>query len=451
MRPPYLTPARALLGRTAAAALLAVAAALAALAGAPAALAAAPAAPAALPADGSGGTGLISIARGTGRGGSGLAPSAPGGSSRGSGTGHGSGSTGSGSTGSGLTGARAKPGEVVISGAGDGHGVGMSQYGAEGYALRGAPVAAILAHYYRGTALGHVDPGEPVRVLIGTRGASFSGATRAGAVRLRPTGTYTVRASGLGVRIVGASGRAVAAAAGPLTVTGPGPVATGGHSYRGVLRFTASPTGGVQTVDVVGLDDYVRGAVAEEMDGSWAPAALEAQAIAARTYAITTTVGGDGYSLYDDTRSQMYGGASAEAATTDAAVAATSGEIVTYDGTPATTYFFASSGGETESIQNVWTGAAAEPWLVSVPDPYDGAAGNPYHRWTDTLSVARATARLGSLVRGRLRRIVVTRRGASPRVLSARVVGTRGTTTVSGGQLAQAFGLPSTWMSFSVG
>ena len=83
---------------------------------------------------------------------------------------------------------------------------------------------------------------------------------------------------------------------------------------------------------------------------------------------------------------------------------------------PPSTYFFASSGGETESIQNVWPGASPEPWLVGVPDPYDGAAGDPYHRWTVTLSVAAATRRLGSLVRGRLERIVVTRHGVSPRV-----------------------------------
>ena len=99
------------------------------------------------------------------------------------------------------------------------------------------------------------------------------------------------------------------------------------------------------------------------MPSSWAAAALEAQAVAARTYAITTTVDGNGYDLYSDTRSQMYGGVSAETPSTDAAVAATSGQVVTYDGKPVVTYFFASSGGHTESIQNVWAGATPEPWL----------------------------------------------------------------------------------------
>jgi stage II sporulation protein D len=339
----------------------------------------------------------------------------------------------------------------VIDGGGDGHGVGMSQYGAEGYALHGASAAQILAHYYQGTALGDVNPAQPIRVLIGTGRASFSGATRAGSARLSAAGTYTVTASAVGVRVLAASGRTVATVSGALTVTGPGPLTTAGRRYRGALRFTATPTGRVQTVDVVGLDDYVRGVVAEEMEASWAPAALEAQAIAARTYALTTTVDGDGYSLYDDTRSQMYGGATAETAPTNAAVAATSGEVVTYGGTPVTTYFFASSGGETESIQNVWPGASPEPWLVGVPDPYDGAAGDPYHRWTVTMSVAAATRKLGSLVHGRLERIVVTQHGVSPRVITARVIGTGGATSATGGQLAQSFGLLSTDARFAVG
>ena len=81
---------------------------------------------------------------------------------------------------------------------------------------------------------------------------------------------------------------------------------------------------------------------------------------------------------------------SAETPATDAAVAATSGQIVTYDGQPAVTYFFASSGGYTESIQNVWAGATPEPWLRGVPDPYDNAGGDPYHSWSPQMSLTAA-------------------------------------------------------------
>jgi stage II sporulation protein D len=341
-----------------------------------------------------------------------------------------------------------------ISGGGDGHGIGMSQYGAEGYALHGFSDRQILAHYFRATALGTADPHRVVRVLIGGARPSFSGASSASAgaqhVSLQPALTYSVAVDPRGRLVLSTAGRRLKPAfAAPLTVTGPAPLQVGGRgSYRGSLQYSASANG-IQTVDSVGLDDYVRGVVAAEMPSSWSPAALQAQAIAARTYAITTTVAGNGFDLYDDTRSQMYGGVSAETAPTDAAVAATAGQIVTYDGQPAVTYFFASSGGFTESIQNVWAGAAAEPWLQGVPDPYDGAANDPYHSFSQQMSLAAARAKLGGLVQGDLVGIQVVRRGVSQRIIAARVIGTKGTTAVTGAQLAAAFGLNTTLVRFA--
>jgi stage II sporulation protein D len=332
----------------------------------------------------------------------------------------------------------------------------MSQYGAYGYALHGADYRFILAHYYQGTNLSTTNPQQTVRVLLGTgRSASLRGGVSAAGtggapVQLTPSSTYRVTRRAGGLQIQTAAGHSVATLTGPVTVSGPAPLQVLGHgTYRGSLQL--SPTsGGVQIVNAVGLDDYVRGVVASEMPSGWAPAALEAQAVAARTYAITTGVGGSGYDLYDDTRSQMYGGVGAETPATDAAVAATQGQVVTYGGRPAVTYFFASSGGYTESIQNVWTGATPEPWLQAVPDPYDSAGGqDPYHLWSTRMSLAAAGAKLRGLVRGTLRRIVVTQRGVSGRVISAQLVGTRGTSAVTGSQLAGALGLATTLVSFS--
>ncbi|HEX3688901.1 MAG TPA: SpoIID/LytB domain-containing protein [Solirubrobacteraceae bacterium] len=342
-----------------------------------------------------------------------------------------------------------------IRGGGDGHGIGMSQYGAYGYALHGADYTTILAHYYQGTALSTTNPGQTVRVLLSTGRASFSGAASVSgsATRLTPGATYTVKTAGAKLTISTSAGKTVGTFASPLTVTAPTQpaeplTAPGLGSYRGSLQFSPAG-GGVQTVNAVGLDDYVRGVVAAEMPSSWATAALQAQAVAARTYAITTTVGGNGYDLYSDTRSQMYGGVKAETASTNAAVAATGGQIVTYDGKPAVTYFFASSGGHTESVQNVWAGATPEPWLRGVPDPYDNAGQNPYHSWGSQMSLAAAARKLGRLVKGSLVGIAVTRRGVSPRIVQAQVVGTRGTTTVSGTQLQASFGLDDTWATFT--
>jgi stage II sporulation protein D len=338
-----------------------------------------------------------------------------------------------------------------IRGGGDGHGIGMSQYGAEGYALHGADYRSILAHYFQGTALATTSPQRTVRVLLGTGGASFSGAAAAAGVRLEPSSTYEVTATvGGKLRLRTGASKTLGPFSAPLIVSGAGPLRVSGQgSYRGALQFSPDGTGGVQTVDAVGLDDYVRGVVAEEMPSSWAPAALEAQAVAARTYAVTTSVRAGGYDLYDDSRSQVYGGVGAETAATDAAVAATSGQIVTYDGTPAVTYFFASSGGYTESIQNAWPGATPEPWLRGVPDPYDGTAGDPYHSWGAQMSLAAASAKLRGLIKGSLIGIQVVRRGVSPRIIAAAVVGTRGRTSVSGSQLQSVFGLDSTLAAFT--
>jgi stage II sporulation protein D len=336
-----------------------------------------------------------------------------------------------------------------IRGGGDGHGIGMSQYGAYGYAQHGMPYQFILAHYYKGTSLGTVDPRRTVRVLLGSGAASvaFSGANAAPGFPkpLNPSVTYTVKAMPDGtLSLVNDTGKEAARFT-ALTVKGSGPVSVAGlGSYRGAIRFAPDGRGGVQTVDWIGVDDYVRGVISAEMPASWAPEALKVQAVAARTYAITTNAGGSAFDVYPDTRSQMYQGVGAETAATDAAVAATRGQVVTYSGVPVVTYFFNSSGGHTENIENVWPASKPEPWLRGVVDPYDTAGGDPYHRWGFRRSLAQAAKKLGGLVKGQLIGIRVTKHGVSPRILTAEVVGTRGSSTVTGIQLQHAFGLLTT-------
>ena len=341
---------------------------------------------------------------------------------------------------------------LYIRGGGYGHGIGMSQYGAYGYALQGWTYRQILGHYYAGTEIGTTDPNQTVRVLLSSGPAAFAGATRVGAKKLDPSLTYDVTPLSNGQLAVvnQTTGKRVGKFDAPLTATGPVPLSVAGlGSYHGALEFRPNGSGGVYTVNVVGLDDYVQGVIGAEMPATWAPEALESQAVAARTYAITTDVSGTFFNLYPDTRSQMYRGVGAETASTDAAVAATSGQIVTYNGSPAVTYFFASSGGQTENVEDAWPGAAADPWLRGVPDPYDGAGGDPYHSWTRQLSLASASKDLGRLLKGKLVGIRVIQTGASPRIMTAKVIGARGTTTVTGSQLQSAFGLLSTWASFT--
>lgn len=225
-----------------------------------------------------------------------------------------------------------------------------------------------------------------------------------------------------------------------------------GHYYTGSSLGRAPAHAVVKVllhgkVRKIALERYVRGVVAAEVSADWPMAALEAQAVASRTYALTSHAGGSRFDVYADTRSQMYEGKAAETPRTNAAVKATAGQVVTYGGQPAITYFFASSGGHTESVQNAFPGAAPEPWLVGVPDPYDGG---PLHRWTIEMSLHEAGVRLKGLTKGRLEGIEVLRRGNSPRIVSAYVLGSKGKTLVTGAELAEHLGLHDTWAYFSL-
>jgi SpoIID/LytB domain protein len=223
------------------------------------------------------------------------------------------------------------------------------------------------------------------------------------------------------------------------------------HYYTGTAIGQA-PAGDIVRVLVgskvldVPLEQYVRGVVAAEMPASWPAAALEAQAIASRTYALTSDAGGSKFDVYSDTRSQVYRGAAAETPQSNAAVSATAGQIVTYAGQPAVTYFFASSGGMTENIENAFYGAAPEPWLKGVADPYETSVSS----WKLSMTMTGASTRLAGLVKGTLLGIEVLKRGVSPRIVSAELLGSRGDTPVNGAELEGLLGLPSTWAYFSL-
>jgi stage II sporulation protein D len=341
----------------------------------------------------------------------------------------------------------------TIRGAGFGHGVGMSQYGAYGYAKHGWAYDRILGHYYTGTGLGS-SGSEIVRVLLqgSVSSSSVSGARSAGGRKLNAGKTYYVRhgAGGGTVALLSASGKTLKTVSGMLTVRGPKLRLGGVGTYRRALEFRPSGTMGVQAVNAVGLENYVRGVVARESPSSWPAEALKAQAVAARTYGITTSKNGFGFDHYADTRSQVYGGVAAETAATDAAVRGTRGKVVTYDGRPVTTYFFSTSGGRTENVENSF-GGEGEPWLKSVKDPYDDES--PKHRWGPyRWSFDKAAGKLSSYgvnVKGSFKGIDVIKRGVSPRIVSADIVGSGGRTRVSGATIRGALGLYDSWAYFS--
>ena len=352
--------------------------------------------------------------------------------------------------------AGAKTVTFVLRGAGFGHGIGMSQYGAEGYAEHGAGYRDILTHYYSGTEVGQSSD-QSIRVILqqAVSAAKVAGVTQAsGGVSLNASATYAIKRSGGQLKLYHGSKLMKAYSGNVLLTPGGGTTrllgtAMNGVSngrYRGALEVSASPLRGMAVVNVLNLDDYVQGVVPGEVPSNWKPAALRAQAVAARSYALTTDAGGSLFDQYPDTRSQMYRGVTAETRATNAAVQDTAGQVVKYKGRTATTYFYSTSGGQTENIENVWYGTKPVPYLKSVVDPYDNIS--PYHRWTVRFSRAALQARLGGYVKGKLKDVKVVKRGVSPRVITAVVIGTRGSKAITGVQLRTLLGLRDTWVSF---
>jgi SpoIID/LytB domain protein len=339
---------------------------------------------------------------------------------------------------------------LIVTGHGWGHGVGMSQWGAYGYALHGWKYHRILSHYYPGTRFSRV--GEPnVRVLLAhganvvtvgcaapmrvTDGRRLTRKLPAGTYGVGPKLSFPVRKHGMGLSFGHLA--VIDCARAPLTLDG--------RAYHGT--FTVRSDGGhVSVVNSLALDTYLRGVVPSESPSHWPLAALEAQAVAARSYAVYELRPSAWYDLLPTTSDQVYGGVAAEKPSTDKAVYATLGQVLTYGGQVARTYYSSSSGGRTEAVQDVWSGSAAIPYLRSVPDPYD--VYSPHHDWGPYVSSATQLAvrlGLGSAIES-----VSVHRNEAWRVESVDFrLASGAVVSRSGARVAQALHLMSTW--FSIG
>ncbi len=330
----------------------------------------------------------------------------------------------------------------VFSGHGWGHGVGMSQYGAYGYALHGATFQQILAHYYPGTTLGPA-PSTKFRVLLADRKKQvtlsstvpFTVKDGAGRQLALPAGAVTF---GTGLRLAGQTLTA------PLTfLPGPGGPLTLTRPYRGQIQVDVVD-GKLRAVNIVGLEPYLDGVVPSEMPSTWSAQALDAQAVAARSYALATRKIGAPYDAYSDSRSQVYLGLSNESSATTAAVTATKGQVLFFGGKVATTFFSSTSGGKTESSLD-WTGTAV-PYLVSVPDPYDDIS--PYHNWGPVPVTAQTISKSLKLTGPITDATTVA--NAAGRVGELNLVTPLAALTVSAATLRSAIGLRSTWFTVGV-
>ncbi|MHB1533278.1 MAG: SpoIID/LytB domain-containing protein [Acidimicrobiales bacterium] len=336
--------------------------------------------------------------------------------------------------------AATSPPSVSFSGHGYGHGRGMGQYGAYGYALMGQGYTAILAHYYGGTQLSTVDPNQLIAVHLSEYDGSAP-VTVNGTTYTRPAADLTIPANR------------------PETVSMPGAPT---RTYQGSIVLKGGAQTG-QVWNVVSLDDYAAGVVPAESIASWGAdggeAALQAQAVAARSYALAV-VASDG-AICDTTACQVYDGDpdiagaptnSPYTSYTDQAVTSTAGEILECGadaacgapGQVALTEYSSSTGG--------YTAGGAFPPVPDAGDGYPGN-GNPNHTWAISLPVSRIEGTFPSI--GSLTGILVTRRNGlgdlGGRVEQLVVAGSAGDVTLSGAQFAADLGLDSDWFAVSGG
>ncbi|MDQ1714849.1 MAG: stage sporulation protein [Frankiaceae bacterium] len=349
---------------------------------------------------------------------------------------------------------RPASGIFQFEGHGWGHGHGMSQWGAQGAATLGKTWQEIVAFYYPNTTVVPVPasqdsirvwisgddetdlrvfPATGLTVTDAATGATAALPATAGVdmwrvaqtsttqqVQQRVNGTWQPFAIG-GVTDFAGPLELARPSVGWLTLALPGDVPA---KYRGVLRAARTSPSTMDTVDVLPMDEYLKGVVPHESPASFLPAALAAQAVAARSYAAykrahaSSLSSGKYFDICDSTSCQVYGGMTGEASSTNTAVDATTGQTIEYNGQPAFTEFSSSNGG--------WSTDGGTPYLVAQADPWDGAAPNTVHTWTGQITAAQLEAAYPAV--GHLDAItVLTRDGNGEwggRVLNVQLTGT---------------------------
>lgn len=296
--------------------------------------------------------------------------------------------------------------------------------------------AARLARAGFETAV-RVGEGELYRVIVVARRGESGDSLRA---RLAGAGVRSaLRARGEGGRVVvsGEGGAEVRGRDVRLVPFDVDPVAVGERAVRGALLLTPT-SDGVQVVNVLNLEEYLRGVVPVEMGPRAFPEieALKAQAVAARTYAVTHLGGGGagGWDICDTQACQVYGGATAEQPLSDEAVRATAGLIAVFAGAPIDAMYHSTCGGHTEAAAEQFPERAAT-YLIGVPCRGE----NPIRLGSDAPRGARldAVGRLAEVARRAADFLGVAREAGS---LAAALAGTSRRAVGRGG-LPAVFGL----------
>ncbi len=360
--------------------------------------------------------------------------------------------------------------DTTISGRGFGHGRGMSQYGAQGAAIAGKSAKQILDFYYPGTTVGKATGRIRVRISADTTDGIRVAAVNN--LRIRSLATdrlYTLpKASTRDQWSIDPHGEHGSKVSSYDTTTRKwtlwktftsmsqfeGPALTSlilpsgeVRRYRGGLRAIDVPGKHLDTVNVVSLEHYLRGVVPREALSTWRPAALQAQAVAARTYSVfhRNRSGKRAYDLCDTIACQVYGGYNDEKNATNAAITATAGQVRLYKGKPIIAEFSSSNGGA--------TAAGPVPYQVLKLDSWDAypGNGNPNVTWTVTRKTSEVQAVFDV---GTIRTLrVIKRTGIGPsggRAASVEAVGSKGRRVLTADQLRGRLHLKSAWIAFPV-
>ncbi len=382
--------------------------------------------------------------------------------------------------------------KMRIEGIGNGHGVGMSQWGAYGRALAGQTAEEIIAAYYTDVEIERRDTNSQlVRVLIsqdylapaldGSYGSSnglaaeftarggpweiagFTGPIEAGGRVVLHSypgqAKYLVQVFNSRNERIGLFDMYRWIIIAPLSESTTiqawhkhAESVPGGSGrifydvYRGSMRVLVQGDGTINTVNEVPIEQYLRGVLPIEVDIGWPIEALRAQAIAARTFATDRIAGGAvDWDVDDSVFSQVYRGANAERAATDAAVFGTAGRVILHASRPITALYFAAFGGRTENSEDVFS--AAEPWLRSRDDT--DPEGRPYDRlspWSEWATGEFAMSELANAIAGRantdvgeLQSLDFSDRSESGAVRSVTIVGSERTRQISGEFFVQVF------------
>lgn len=159
------------------------------------------------------------------------------------------------------------------------------------------------------------------------------------------------------------------------------------YRYRGNIEVVFDKNNKkLNVINIIGIEEYLYGVLKKEISPQWPAEALKAQAIAARTYAISNMNKyiDKGYNICASTNSQEYGGINHEDPLTNKAVDETKGQIIIYKGNPINAVYHSDSGGYTEDSENVW--GSYLPYLRSVKSDFEELVSPPYHTWTYSIS-----------------------------------------------------------------